>query len=108
MCLSALMTTPLAAEPFLPFCLFVCLFVCLFFGQGSPGCPGTHSTDQTSLQLLHLPASASQVLGSKVRATMALIHSKNADILFCILFYSILFCFETESQVATACLKLTV
>ena len=32
----------------------------------SPGCPGTHSVDQAGLELRDLPASASQVLGSKV------------------------------------------
>jgi hypothetical protein len=28
----------------------------------SPGCPGTHSVDQTGLKLRNLPASATQVL----------------------------------------------
>ncbi|GAB1292634.1 Major facilitator superfamily domain-containing 13B [Apodemus speciosus] len=32
----------------------------------SPGCPGTHSVDQTGLELGNPPASASQVLGLKV------------------------------------------
>jgi hypothetical protein len=32
----------------------------------SPGCPGTHSVDQAGLELRNLPASDSQVLGSKV------------------------------------------
>jgi hypothetical protein len=41
-----------------------------FFSQDtvslySPGCPGTHSVDQTGLELRNLPASASQVLGLK-------------------------------------------
>jgi hypothetical protein len=37
----------------------------------SPGCPGTHSIDQAGLELRNPPASASQVLGLKVRATTA-------------------------------------
>jgi hypothetical protein len=37
----------------------------------SPGCPGTHSVDQAGLELRSLPASASQVLGLKARATMS-------------------------------------
>jgi hypothetical protein len=37
----------------------------------SPGCPGTHSVDQAGLELSNLPASASQVLGLKARATTA-------------------------------------
>jgi hypothetical protein len=36
----------------------------------SPGCPGTHSVDQAGLELRNPPASASQVLGLKVCATM--------------------------------------
>jgi hypothetical protein len=35
----------------------------------SPGCPGTHSVDQAGFKLRNLPASASQVLGSKACAT---------------------------------------
>ena len=35
----------------------------------SPGCSGTHSVDQTGLELRNSPASASQVLGLKVCAT---------------------------------------
>jgi hypothetical protein len=35
----------------------------------SPGCPGTHSVDQDGLELRNPPASASRVLGLKVRAT---------------------------------------
>jgi hypothetical protein len=34
----------------------------------SPGCPGTHSVDQTGLKLRNSPASASQVLGLKACA----------------------------------------
>ncbi|GAB1293884.1 Mediator of RNA polymerase II transcription subunit 17 [Apodemus speciosus] len=34
----------------------------------SPGCPGTHSADQTGLELRNPPASASQVLGLQVTA----------------------------------------
>jgi hypothetical protein len=37
----------------------------------SPGCPGTHSVDQAGLELRNPPASASQVLGSKVCAITA-------------------------------------
>jgi hypothetical protein len=36
-----------------------------------PGCPGTHSVDQAGLKLRNLPASASQLLGSKACATTA-------------------------------------
>jgi hypothetical protein len=51
-------------------------FVFFFFFRDrvslcSPGCPGTHSVDQASLELRNLPASASQVLGLKVCATTA-------------------------------------
>jgi hypothetical protein len=49
-------------------------FVWLFRDRVSlcnPGCPGTHSVDQAGLELRNLPASASQVLGSKVCATTA-------------------------------------
>jgi hypothetical protein len=35
----------------------------------SPGYPGTHTEDQTGLELRDLPASASQVLGLKACAT---------------------------------------
>jgi hypothetical protein len=49
--------------------LFICLFVYLVFQDRvslcSPGCPGTHSVDQASLELRNLPASASRVLGLK-------------------------------------------
>jgi hypothetical protein len=55
------------------FCLFVLFFVCLFFRDRvslySPGCPGTHFVDQAGLELRNPPASASQVLGLKARAT---------------------------------------
>jgi hypothetical protein len=51
---------------------FCCCF--LFFldrvSLYSPGCPGTHFVDQAGLELRHLPASASRVLGLKVCATM--------------------------------------
>jgi hypothetical protein len=48
----------------------------LFVFQGrvslySPGCPGTHSVDKAGLKLRNLPASASQVLGLKICATIA-------------------------------------
>jgi hypothetical protein len=36
----------------------------------SPGCLGTHFVNQAGLELRNLPASASQVLGSKMCATM--------------------------------------
>jgi hypothetical protein len=36
----------------------------------SPGCPGTHSVDQTGLELRNPPASASQVLGLKACTTV--------------------------------------
>jgi hypothetical protein len=36
----------------------------------SSGCPGTHFVEQAGLELRNLPASASQVLGLKVCATM--------------------------------------
>jgi hypothetical protein len=37
----------------------------------SPGCPGTHSVDQASLEVRNPPTSASRVLGLKVCATTA-------------------------------------
>jgi hypothetical protein len=56
--------------------LFVCLFCVLFVvffrnrvSLCSPGCPGTHSVDQASLELRNPPASASHVLGLKACAT---------------------------------------
>jgi hypothetical protein len=61
----------------------VCLFVLLFcfvvvvvvfrdrVSLNSPGCPGIHPVDQAGLQLRNLPASTSQVLGSKACATTA-------------------------------------
>jgi hypothetical protein len=61
-------------------CLHVSLFFFFFFfffffpdrvSLYSPGCPGTHSVDQADLELRNLPASASQVLGSKACATTA-------------------------------------
>jgi hypothetical protein len=59
------------------------LFVCFCFGFGflvfrdrvslcSPGCPETHFVDQAGLELRNPPASASQVLGLKACATIAL------------------------------------
>jgi hypothetical protein len=36
----------------------------------SPGCPGTHFVDKAGFELRNLPASASQVLGLKVCATI--------------------------------------
>ena len=56
------------------FCfLFVCLFVCLFGSRVSlysPGCPGLPLVDQAGLELRNLPASAFQVMGLNVCATM--------------------------------------
>jgi hypothetical protein len=44
----------------------------------SPGCPGTHFVEQSGLNLRNLPASASQVLGSKAWATKpGIIHFLN-------------------------------
>ncbi|GAB1290364.1 NAD-dependent protein deacylase sirtuin-5, mitochondrial [Apodemus speciosus] len=40
----------------------------------SPGCPGTHSVDQASLELRNPPASAFQVLELKACATTARLH----------------------------------
>jgi hypothetical protein len=61
----------LFAFSFLFFCLFVCLFVWDRVSLCSPGCPGTHFVDQADLELRNLPASASQMLGLKVRATIS-------------------------------------
>jgi hypothetical protein len=54
---------------------FVLFFVfCFFFPDRvllcSPGCPGTHSVDQASLELRNSPASASQGLGLKACTTI--------------------------------------
>ena len=57
----------------LPVKLFFFFFFFLFWDRVSlcsPDCPGTHSVDQAGLKLRNLPASASQVLGLKVCATM--------------------------------------
>ena len=60
-------------------CLFVlgvflvCFLFCFFRDRVSlciRGCPGSYSVDQAGLELRNLPASASQVLGLKVCATM--------------------------------------
>jgi hypothetical protein len=48
-------------------CVCVCVCVCVC----SPGCPGTHSVDQAGLELRNSPASVSQVLRLKARATTA-------------------------------------
>ena len=61
--------------------LFVCLFVCfilfcfvLFFRAKvslySPSCPGPPFVDQAGVELRNLPASAFQVMGLNVCATM--------------------------------------
>ena len=54
--------------------VFVCLFVCLFFRARVslyiPGCPGPPFVDQAGLELRNLPASAFQVMGLNVCATM--------------------------------------
>jgi hypothetical protein len=52
------------------------VFLCNFFFQDrvslySSGCPGTHSVDQTGLELRNPPASAFQVLGLKACTTTA-------------------------------------
>ena len=55
------------------FLFFVCLFVCLFGSRVSlyiPGCPGPPFVDQAGLELRNLPASAFQVMGLNVCATM--------------------------------------
>jgi hypothetical protein len=49
------------------FCFVLCFFVFAFVFQDRvplciPGCPGTHSGDQTGLEIRNLPDSASQVL----------------------------------------------
>jgi hypothetical protein len=68
---------PMRTEAMEESCYLFCLFVvfCLFFPDRvslcSPGCPGTHSVDQASLELRNPPASASQVLGLKACATTA-------------------------------------
>ena len=63
---------------------FVCLFVCLFYfvlfcfvlffrakvSLYSPSCPGLPFVDQAGLELRNLPASAFQVMGLNVCATM--------------------------------------
>jgi hypothetical protein len=60
---------------FVLFCFVLFCFVLLFFRDRvslySPGCPGTHFVNQAGLKLRNPPASASQVLGSKVCATTA-------------------------------------
>jgi hypothetical protein len=56
------------------FVLFYFVLFCFVFQDKvslcSPGCPGTHFVDQAGLELRNLSASASQVLGLKVCATM--------------------------------------
>jgi hypothetical protein len=53
------------------FVLFCFVLFCFFeTGLHSPGCTGIHSVEQAGLELRNLPASASQVLGLKVCATM--------------------------------------
>jgi hypothetical protein len=56
------------------FVLFCFVLFVLFFQDRvslySPGCPGTHSVYQASLELRNLSASASQVLELKVYTTM--------------------------------------
>jgi hypothetical protein len=62
----------LHAVLFFVFCFCFVLFCFSVFQDRvslcSPGCPGTHSVDQASLELRNPPASASQVLGLKVCA----------------------------------------
>jgi hypothetical protein len=52
----------------------------------NPGCPRTHSVDQTGLELRNLPASASQVLGLKACGTTA---RRNKDSFFFIRYFLI-------------------
>jgi hypothetical protein len=47
----------------------------------NPGCPGTHSVDQASLELRNLPASASHALGLKACVTMPGLNEILNDIL---------------------------
>ena len=53
--------------------LFVCFVLAFVFQDRislcSPGCPGTHSVDQTGLEFRNLPASVSQVRGLKAYIT---------------------------------------
>jgi hypothetical protein len=52
----------------------------------SSGCPGTHFVDQAGLELRNPPASASQVLGLKVCATMpgkSMFSAKATSVLNC-------------------------
>jgi hypothetical protein len=53
--------------------IFLFFFFLTFFRDRvslcSPGCPGTHFVDQAGFELRNLPASASQVLGSKACTT---------------------------------------
>jgi hypothetical protein len=55
--------------------IFIFLFVCLFVFEPvslySADFPGTYCVDQAGLELRNLPASVSQVLGSKACATTA-------------------------------------
>jgi hypothetical protein len=54
--------------------LFIYLFILVFRDRVSlysPGCSGIHFVNQAGLELRNPPASASQVLGSKVCATTA-------------------------------------
>jgi hypothetical protein len=59
---------------FLSLNFYLFIYFCFFWDRVSlcrPGCPGTHSVYQASLELRNLPASASQMLGLKVCATTA-------------------------------------
>ena len=56
-------------------CLFVCLFCFVLFFRARvslyiPGCPGPPFVEQAGLELRNLPASAFQVMGLNVCATM--------------------------------------
>jgi hypothetical protein len=76
----------------------------------SPGCPGTHSVDQTGLELRNLPASASWMLGLKACATTpSLFFLFVCLFVFCFLFY--LFIYFASSllyTILTPCLFFTV
>jgi hypothetical protein len=57
----------------------------------SSGCPGTHSVHQAGLELRNPPASASQVLGLKVCATMP-------SLCFCFQVYSVFIVYAVLSR----------
>jgi hypothetical protein len=62
------------AEHLVDFLLFIFIYFIMVFRDRVPlcsfGCPGTHFVDQAGLKLRNPPASASQMLGLKVCATI--------------------------------------